>query len=254
MLEPWAKMLLISKGSSMSDVSASKQQIGSAFSLLSKSAQIVKANWPAFALVNGLAILSALGQMFEGPDKIDSNWAEQFSSRISGLSGGELAAVLGVGFGVVLLFAVVAVFLFAMATSLEVKSSAGKKPKAPELFKDGQKFFFRIIGLMILVGLMVIGGFILLIIPGIIAIGRLAMAPYHMVDKDTGVMEAIRQSNALARGKMSLVYAAIGVTALVSILASIVGVVPIIGPLVGVAITIAYSLVLALRYQQLKKI
>ena len=79
------------------------------------------------------------------------------------------------------------------------------------------------------------------------------MAPYHMVDKNLGIMDAIKQSNEQAKGKMSKIYAAIGVIILISLLASIVGSVPILGPLAGAVITIGFSLILALRYQELKK-
>ena len=86
------------------------------------------------------------------------------------------------------------------------------------------------------------------------ATSRLIMSPFHLVDKDLGVIEAIKQSNDKAIGRMGLVYGAIGVMVLISILASIIGAIPVLGPLVGAGITIAYSLVLALRYQQLKKV
>jgi hypothetical protein len=53
---------------------------------------------------------------------------------------------------------------------------------------------------------------------------------------------------------MGLIYGAIGVTIVIAILAGLIGVIPVLGPLAGAAITIAYSLVLPLRYRQLKKV
>jgi len=74
------------------------------------------------------------------------------------------------------------------------------------------------------------------------------------VDKDLGVIESLKQSNDKAKGNMGKIYGAIGVVILIAIGTSIISSVPILGPLVGTAITIALSLVLALRYQQLKSV
>lgn len=233
------------------DNKTNSPRVGSVFELLGKSANIVKANWQMFAVVNILAILSAIGNAAGANREIESSWTYN-GSQITGFSGTELTGMLGVGLGLILLFVLVGIFLFTMATCLEVKSSAGKKPGLSELFADGKKYFFRIIGVVLLAGLIVFGGFILFIVPGVIALGRLIMSPYHLVDKDISVTEALKQSNKQAKGRMGLIFPAIGVAILVSIAASVVGAIPILGPLAGAAISIAYSLVLALRYQQLK--
>jgi hypothetical protein len=228
-------------------------RIGSAFDLLGKSYEIVKKNWQAFAVVNILAILSAFFAAIS-PDKGNDNWVLKTAGKWEGVSGLELASILGAGFLALLLLIIVAIFLYAMATSLEVKSTAGKKPDISELFEDGKRYFFRIFGLVILMGLIIVAGFLLLIVPGIIAIGRLVMAPYYLVDKDLSIMQALKQSNDKAIGNMGRIYGAIGVTILVAIFANIIGAIPVIGALIGVAITIAFSLVVALRYQQLKSV
>jgi hypothetical protein len=239
--------------SEKSTAAESRHEIGSAFDLLGKSLEIVKKNWQAFAVVNILAILSAIGNIFgDDSKKMENGWAYQPAGDWGGFSGAQVGSLLGFGALALLLFVIVGIFLFTMATSLEVKSAAGKKPDLSELFEDGKKYFLRIIGVVLLSGLLIVGGLILFIIPGIFALGRLVMAPYHLVDKDLGVIEAMKRSNDQAKGRMILVYAAIGVMILVSILAGIIGVIPVIGPLVGAAVTIAYSVVLALRYQQLK--
>lgn len=96
-------------------------------------------------------------------------------------------------------------------------------------------------------------GFLLLIVPGIIAIGRLALAPYIMIDKKVGIEEALKQSNELGKKYFWKVWAAILVMILVTaILAGLLGIIPILGPLASVAVSIAFSVVLALRYQQLR--
>lgn len=231
--------------------SKNSHEIGSAFDLLGKSYDIVKKNWQVFAAVNILSILSAIAVAFDF-DKNDKNsWFMGGSWNAS--SGNDLGVILGLSAALIVVFGVIGLFLYAMSTSLQVKASAGKKPDLNELFEDGKKYFFRLLGVGILSSIIIVVGLILLIVPGIIAIGRLVMSPYHVVDKNLGVIDALKASNKQAIGRLGLVWAAIGVTILISILVSIINYVPIIGPLVGVAISIAYSLVMALRYQQLKK-
>lgn len=229
------------------------EPIGSAFDLLGKSVDIVKKNWQVFVAVNIFTIVGALDKAFNRDVVNHGYWSSYQANNWGGSGGPQLASMLGLSFALVLLLAIAGVFLYTMSISLQVKSTARKKPQLPELFEDGKKYFFRIIGVSLLSGLIILVGLILLIVPGIIAIGRLILAPYHLVDKDLGVVEALKRSNDQAIGKMGLIYAAIGVSIIVGILAGLVGVVPVLGPLVGAGITIAYSLVLALRYQQLKK-
>ena len=58
----------------------------------------------------------------------------------------------------------------------------------------------RFLGIAILSGLAVLGGAILLIVPGIILAIRLQYAGYLLVDKNTGVMEALKKSMAMTKG------------------------------------------------------
>lgn len=231
-----------------------KKEIGSAFDLLGKSWNIVKSNWQAFAVVNIFVILGAIADSFvTDSNNKGANSDYGFASSLSGFGEDQLAAIVGGGLLIVLLIVALIIFLATMKTGLEVKSAVGKKPNLSELFNDGKKYFFRFFLLCVLLAIIIVTGFILLIVPGIIALGRLIMAPYHMLDKDLGVIEAIKHSNEQAKGNMSKVYAAIGVMIVVSIGASILGAIPILGPLAGAVVTIGFSVVLALRYQELKK-
>lgn len=200
-----------------------------------------------------MTIIGAIFASLSVYDEKDVDAKYQSIGSLSGLDASQIAAVAGAASIVILIFVVIGIFLSVMATSLEVKSTAGKKPTLGELFNDGKKYFFRFIGLCILLGIIIVFGLLLLIVPGIFALGRLAMAPYHMIDKDLGIIEAIKASNEQAKGRMTKVYAAIGVTILIGLGASMVeGLLPVIGPLLAAVISIGFSLVLALRYQQLK--
>ncbi len=63
------------------------------------------------------------------------------------------------------------------------------------------KYFWRWVGLGIISMLIVMGGYVLLIVPGIIAGIALMFPKFLLVDKDMGVMESIRTSWAITKGK-----------------------------------------------------
>jgi uncharacterized membrane protein len=63
-----------------------------------------------------------------------------------------------------------------------------------------RSFFWRYLGGTLLYSLFVLGGLLLLIIPGIIWGIRYQFIPYLIVDKNMSVGEAVRRSNDLTRG------------------------------------------------------
>jgi len=62
------------------------------------------------------------------------------------------------------------------------------------------KYFWRYLGASILYGLIVIGGLILLIVPGIIWGIKYGFFSYAIVDKDMGALEALRESGKITMG------------------------------------------------------
>jgi hypothetical protein len=236
----------------MSADKASSRHIGSAFDLLGKSAEIVKRNWKMFLLVNVLAVLAAIP-----PDNKNTKTEDDFSSvtsAFSGATGVEIGAVVGFGAVIVALVLVLVLFLTAMSVVLELRSSKGEKPSFSVLFDDAKKYWLRLLGLFILMGIIIIAGLILLIVPGIIAIKRLLYAPYIMVDKDLGIVDSLKASNELSKKHSDYTWAAFGVMVLISIIAGVISAFPFIGWLIGTVVAVAYSLVIPLRYLQLKKL
>jgi len=230
--------------------SSKKVKVNSAFDLLGKSFEIVKNNWQLFLFVNIFAVIYAFLEALNPSDRDAENQTNAIMNGLSGFSGFHPSIIVGGGL-LILLFAAINFLFIVMTISLETKSASGKIPDYNRLFNDGKKYFFPMLGLIIISVVITAIGLLLLIIPGIIAIGRLAMAPYVMIDKKVGIEEALRQSNQLGKKYFGEVWAAVLVMIVISIIAGILGKVPLLGPLAAVAITIAYSVVLALRYQQL---
>jgi len=220
---------------------ANTKDIGSAFDLLGKSKDIVVANWQVFIWAYLPFILLTVMTTLDAP-RIESE-PMPF----------DFTLVNSIVFGILPLVIILVIIYFAAAvTVLEVRAARGENPIPRLIFAEALKFFVRFIALGFVGGLIILLGLLLLIVPGVIAIGRLAMSPYHMIDKNLGPIEALKASNNQAKGNMGKIYAAIVVMILIQVAASIVGILPFIGGLISLGVTIIFSLVLVLRYQQLK--
>lgn len=233
-----------------SSTKSESKDIGSAFDLLGKSAQIVKKNWKMFLAVNIFTILGSAGTVAQSdPDKnVDS--ASPWGSTFDWADGAAATTIVLV----VAAFVLLALFFYAMSINLEVKASKGKSPNFSELVADGKKYMFPLFGQMILIGAIVLVGLILFIVPGIFAIMRLIMAPYIMVDQKLGIVDSLKRSNELAKANSDKVWALVGVLLVVMLITGILQYITIVGVIVSLVLTIAWSLIVPLRYLQLKKI
>ncbi len=77
--------------------------------------------------------------------------------------------------------------------------SRDQKPPISELFLNWNAFIPYVLG-CICYGLTVLGGFILLIIPGIIFMIMFQMSPFLIVDKGLGPIAALKRSRAITKG------------------------------------------------------
>jgi len=79
--------------------------------------------------------------------------------------------------------------------------SYARENKLPilDIFRQG-KHFWRMLGTVLLTGLIFVLGLILFIIPGIYWIMKYQFAAYFVVDKNMGVREAMRKSGEITKG------------------------------------------------------
>jgi hypothetical protein len=76
------------------------------------------------------------------------------------------------------------------------------------------------------------------------------MAPYVMIDKNTGIQESLTKSAAISLKNTGAVWGIIGVLFLIGL----VNIIPYFGGLAAFVLGSLYSVAPALRYQQLKKL
>jgi hypothetical protein len=157
------------------------------------------------------------------------------------------------GSGAITAFAIVGLIVLLLATIfgpaiayIQLKSVSGTKVTIGEALKSGLHFALRFLGLYIIMGLVIGIGFLLLIVPGLFMLRRYILAPYFLIDKDLGIMEAMNQSAEASKKYSSALWGLIGV----SILISLPGIIPVIGALASAILGIAYYCAPAVRYKE----
>lgn len=120
-----------------------------------------------------------------------------------------------------------------------------------EAYRKGLPFFFRLIGVSIVFGIMVTVGLLLLIVPGIIVMNRYLLAPYFLISGNTSILEAFTRSAEASKGHALSIWGIIGVEVVVAIGASLMGVLPL-GGFIGQLVGLSAFFLLALRFHELK--
>jgi hypothetical protein len=163
----------------------------------------------------------------------------------SSSGGAAVLIVLGVVVGLVY-----AALIGPAIIHIQLKSSLMEKATYDSALATSKKFWWRFILLSLVVGLVVVSGFILFIIPGIIFLKRYYLSHYALIDQDLGLGDSMRKSNELSRDRSMTVYGLLGV----DIVINIPSVIPVIGQVITFVLQIAYFCAPAIRYQQLKKL
>ncbi len=122
-------------------------------------------------------------------------------------------------YGVLMVLVMISSVLMSAALILAVNNPAmGVK----EAYKAAMKFFWSYIGLSILMSLIILIGFLLLIIPGIILSVWFAFASYVLVLENAGVVDSLRRSREYVRGRWWGVFGRLILMSLVAFAVSVI--------------------------------
>lgn len=138
-------------------------------------------------------------------------------------------------------------FEASMITTL-LASIKGKRISINEALQVGGTFFVKFLLQSLLLGLIAIGSFLLLIVPGLIIMPRLSLAQYFLIDKNMGVTESIKASWDATRGNVGKVWGIFGVNLLIVLLF-----LTIIGLPFAVYFGLMYSAAMIILYKWLEK-
>lgn len=129
---------------------------------------------------------------------------------------------------------------------LQLYAAKGETCNFIPTVKKSLQFFWRILGLYIVVGLVILGGFLLFIVPGVIMVRRYYLSPYFLIDRNLSIGQAMRQSAEATGDHTGAIWGIIGV----QILLEFASLIPLIGSLVALALEVLYACAPALRYLQ----
>lgn len=117
----------------------------------------------------------------------------------------------------------------------------------------GMRYLLRLIGVGICVAVILAVSFLLFIVPFFFMLPRYALAPYYVVDKDLGVMDALKESARQSKQYRSAIWGLIGVEILAIIpLAVLNAFAPILGWIGLIIITIFLTCAPTIRYRQIQ--
>jgi len=142
---------------------------------------------------------------------------------------------------------IISAFFIVAQVTVFLKSVRGTRVELNEVYDAVKPFWTRMVLLDLLIVVTVVGGLILLIIPGIYFALRLSLAPYFLVDKDMDIMEAYKASWDATKGNVKKILGIIGVYLLM-----ILPVITIVGVIATIYFTFMYAAVYALFYECLK--
>lgn len=142
------------------------------------------------------------------------------------------------------------IIFFAPLTYTMLKTAKGKNVELSEAFRKGLPFFWRLLALSIILGFLILGGLLLLIVPGIIVLRRYYLSFYYLIDGNLDVKQAMKKSAESSKKNSGAIYGIIAI----SILFGFTGVIGGLGVAVGTILQFLYSVAPALRYTEMKKV
>jgi len=116
------------------------------------------------------------------------SWVQQLSNKNT-----EGISLLG------LVIMILSLYVSIGTTKISLRVVDGESPEFLDVFRSA-KYFLRYLGASILIGLIIVLGFVLLIVPGIIWGVRYSQALNLIVDKDMKIIDAMRKSGELTKG------------------------------------------------------
>jgi len=220
-----------------------KPQLTPSFELFPKSYEIVKKNIGTLLILGGLFILTMF--LFIGPmiglALLSSGNPEAAESSVSIFN----AASIIIGIVIVLLAFVLLGVIYQTAL---LQMAQGKKTSVRSAWDQAKPRIVDVFLTSVLSGLLIVGGLILFIVPGLIMFRRYYLVSCFVLDKGLKPMEAMGQSAAASKPASGSIWGILGV----SFLAQLTSFIPFIGGIVSAVLGVIYSVAPALRYEEIK--
>ena len=205
-----------------------------AFELFKPSINIIKLNLGTFLalILAPFAILIADAFLMFGVSFSESTAVNT--------SAGILATVIGI-------IGVIGLFLTGPGLIVtQLKGARGQKIAPMPAFKEGLKYFWRLLGLTILQTLLFAVAAIALLVPFFFAYRRYMLAQYYLIDRNVGIMEAFRLSAQDSITYKSPMWGLVGVSSLLMF----GGIIPFLSYVIWIG-QVLYGAAPAYRYKEI---
>ncbi|MEW6416978.1 MAG: hypothetical protein AB1480_02525 [Nitrospirota bacterium] len=160
-------------------------------------------------------------------------------TKVISLAGG---GILGMTIGMIGMFWGMAAFLFAVVN---------KDLRITDALEKGWQKCWSFIWLSMVVGFIITGGFLLLLIPGIIFLVWFSLAQFVFANEDERGLNAIIKSKEYVRGYFLDVFVRL---LLLWIISAVIGIIPLIGPVLAVLFVPFTMIFIYLIYSDLREI
>ncbi len=228
-----------------------RPQLAKAWELYGKSAELVRNNLSVFGLLYIVPIVYSLLGAFGGHNSsVHGTWG--WNTQTPG--GLSWITWIGIGGIVFLLFTLVILIVTMLTQAAALQAAQTKTASLNTALASIKRVFWRLLGVYILSGIIIVIGFILLIVPGVIMLRRYYLAPYVMLDQKLGVWDAMERSAAMSKPYSGSIYRIIGLSILLALpggMFSAFGL-PLVGSLISLVLAFFFIVVPPLRYEELK--
>lgn len=231
----------------------------SAFELWRPSKELVKKNIWVFGPLYAVPMLFLINSWITNTTGMHGRhlWDWMMQNRSAGWSG-DMPFIPSYSWGIflgfigfwVLVWLAISIIVHIMTQKAQLDAAQGHSLHFQRLWGTVKELGWRLLGLYIVAGLIILVGFAIFIVPGLFMLRRYLMAPYVMLDKKCSISEAMEKSAKLSLKNTGAVWGIIGVLFLVAL----VNVIPFIGGLAAFLLGMFYSVAPALRYEQLKSL
>lgn len=143
-------------------------------------------------------MFSIKGSLVHGWERFKAHWELMLTTTLFMVVAGFLSDKSSWILSILLI--VLSVIVRIGYTKIVLRLEDGELPTFKNLFTE-YSLFWRYLGTSILQGLVIVAGFILLIVPGIIWAIKYSFAPLILIDTNTTPLGALKESAAITKGK-----------------------------------------------------
>lgn len=134
---------------------------------------------------------------------------------------------------------------------MQIRIVRGRRPGVWEVYRDSVRFIPRIVGFGMLFGILLFGGVLLFVAPGLIVLRRYFLTPYFLIEEDIGIREAMQRSAAATKPVRRHVWTILGILlAFAAVGFGLAELFASYGQLLAALLPAVYMLLPALRYRE----